>query len=402
MIGPRVRRAFRPAAAVSASASLAPPVGAVSRSAPHRSPRVRRALAATLAAAVLALAACAPVSPHAAEAAVASVERVPLSELGPLVDPASITGPSTATLPHAEIVPVAENPTSHLPVTVVSRDLDGDREVTVTDTSRIVAMDLSGSLAATVWGLGFGDRLVGRDISTTFPGTEALPVITANGHSVNAEAVIAQRPTLVITDGSIGPLDVVQQLRDVGITVVFVDDSSSFGGAAEQARAGGGILGAPDAGELLAERIRADVDRVRAEIAAIAPADPADRLRIVFLYIRGTSGVYYLFGSESGADDLIEGLDVAGELGWKGMQPLTDEAMVAANPDLVLVMTAGIESAGGVDALIAAKPAIAVTDAGKNRRFVDMADGQILSFGPRSADVLDALARAIYAPGAER
>jgi len=27
-----------------------------------------------------------------------------------------------------------------------------------------------------------------------------------------------------------------------------------------------------------------------------------------------------------------------------------------------------------------------------------MADGDILSFGPRSADVLDALARAVYAP----
>lgn len=354
---------------------------------------------------MLALAACAPAGPHSAEAAADPAERPPLSELGPLADPASITGPSTATLPHAEIVPVVEDPQQQLPVTVVSRDLDGDREVTVADTSRIIAMDLSGSLAATVWGLGFGDDLVGRDISTTFPGTEELPVITSNGHSVNAEAVIAQRPTLVITDGSIGPLDVVQQLRDVGITVVFVDASSSFDGAAEQALAVGTILGAPEAGELLAAQIAADVERVRAEIAQIAPSDPADRLRVVFLYIRGTSGIYYLFGSESGADDLIEGLaaiDVAGELGWKGMQPLTDEAMVAANPDLVLVMTAGIESAGGVDALIEAKPAIAVTNAGKNRRFVDMADGQILSFGPRSAEVLDALARAIYAPGAEQ
>ncbi|MBN9176739.1 MAG: ABC transporter substrate-binding protein [Microbacterium sp.] len=330
--------------------------------------------------------------------------RVPLSELTPLADPRAYEGPSTAVLAQAQIDPVAEDPPQSLPVTVTSHDLTGAREVTVTDTSRVIAMDLSGSLAATVAGLGFADTLVGRDISTTFPGSEDLPVITSNGHSVNAEAVIATRPTLVVTDGSIGPTDVVQQLRDVGITVVFVEESSSYAGAAQLARDVAGVFGAPAAGDLLAERIASQVERTTADIARLAPANAADRPRIVFLYLRGSAGVYYLFGEESGADQLISalgGVDVAGELGWRGMQPLTDEAMVAADPDLILVMTDGLASVGGVDALLADKPAIALTSAGQHRRFVDMADGQILSFGPRSADVLDALARAIYAPDAE-
>jgi len=77
---------------------------------------------------------------------------------------------------------------------------------------------------------------------------------------------------------------------------------------------------------------------------------------------------------------------------------MTDEALIAADPDLILVMTDGLESVGGVDGLLAAKPAIALTRAGENRRFVDMADGEILSFGPRTPLMLDALARAIYAP----
>jgi iron complex transport system substrate-binding protein len=33
-----------------------------------------------------------------------------------------------------------------------------------------------------------------------------------------------------------------------------------------------------------------------------------------------------------------------------------------------------------------------------NRRIVDMSDYVVLSFGPRTAGVLDALARAVYAP----
>jgi iron complex transport system substrate-binding protein len=106
-------------------------------------------------------------------------------------------------------------------------------------------------------------------------------------------------------------------------------------------------------------------------------------------------------GKESGASDLIAGLggqDVAAEQGWAASVPMTDESPVAADPDLILVMTDGIESVGGLDRLLAARPALALTTAGRNRRFVDMSDSDILSFGPRAAGVLDALARAVYAP----
>lgn len=175
-------------------------------------------------------------------------------------------------------------------------------------------------------------------------------------------------------------------------TVIF-----SFDGAAELAREVGAALGLPETGEALAQRTTAEVEQAVTEARALAPA--AEPLRMVFLYIRGNSGIYYLFGEDSGASELIRavgGTDVAGELGWTEMQPLTDEAMVAAAPDLILVMTHGLESAGGVDGLLADKPAIALTPAGERRRLVDMADADILSFGPRSAGVVTALARAIY------
>lgn len=362
----------------------------------------RRAIVVALGIAAALLTGCASPTPTPAVSAAASPAR-PLTDLETLSDPRAYEGASTAVLPHAAIDPVDESPTQTLPATVLSHDLQGASEVTVSDTSRVVAMDLSGSLAATVWGLGFGGTLVGRDVSTTFPGVEDLPVVTTGGHTVSSEAVIALRPTLVITDGSIGPRDVVEQLRDVGIPVVFVANESSFAGAQQLARDVAAVFGAQASGEALAERIGAEVERVRADIAAVAPAAEGDRLRMVFLYLRGTAGVYYLFGEESGADEIIRalgGVDVAGELGWDGMRPLTDEAMVAANPDLILVMTGGLDSVGGVDGLLTAKPAIAITAAGAHRRFVDMEDGQILSFGPRSSEVLEALARAVYAPAA--
>src|SRR5690606_4588739 len=139
--------------------------------------------------------------------------------------------------------PVGPRPTQKLPATVVSHDVEGDTDVTVTDTSRVLAIDISGSISATVWGLGLGELLVGRDVSTTFPGTEHLPVVTSSGHSVNAEAILELSPTLVITDGSIGPRDVLAQLRDSGITVVFVSNDSSFAGAEQLAHEVGAALG---------------------------------------------------------------------------------------------------------------------------------------------------------------
>jgi iron complex transport system substrate-binding protein len=325
----------------------------------------------------------------------------PLAELDLVADPRTHEGPSTAMLATEAIEPVAADPVQELPATVTSRDPGGDLEVTVDDTSRVLGLDLAGSIAASIWGLGLGDTLVGRDTSTTFDGAADLPAVTSGGHTIDAESVLALRPTLIITDGSIGPRDVLTQLRDSGVTVVFVDNEPSFEGAAQLARDVAAALGVPATGELLADRIRAEVDAKIAEIAAIAPVDPAERVGMIFLYLRGGSGIYYLFGEESGSGDLIRGLagvDVAAEIGWTGMQPMTDEAIIAANPDLILVMTDGIGSAGGIDELLRAKPAIALTAAGQNRRFVDMADGDILSFGPRSAAVLDALARAIYAP----
>lgn len=361
--------------------------------------RIRAVSAALLASALLAGCAASG-APDGEASTTPPADTRPLSQLELYPDPRAVEGPSTAVAASEGVEAIADRPAQTLPASVVSHDPDGERAVTVDDTARVLALDIAGSLAATVWGLGLGDALVGRDMSTTFPGTDDLPVVTSGAHAVNAENVLALRPTLVITDGSIGPRDVLEQLRDSGVTVVFVANEPSFAGAAELARDVGAVLGVSDVGEQLAARITAEVDATIAQIAAIAPASADAKLRVMFLYLRGGSGIYYLFGEESGASRLITALgarDLAGELGWTGSTPMTDEAMIEADPDLILVMTDGLASAGGVDGLLAAKPAIALTKAGQHRRFVDMADGEILSFGPRSAAVLDALARAIYA-----
>lgn len=329
-------------------------------------------------------------------AAASGTTAPPLADVTPLDDVRDWDGEVVA-VAQTPVDPVAD-PEPELPVTVT--DSQGT-EVTVTDASRILALDVYGTLARTVFELGLGDQLIGRDISTDFDEAEDLPLVTQDGHSLNAEAILGLDPTVIITDTSLGPWDVVLQMRDAGIPVVVVDSHRDLDNVSDLIHAVADPLGVPEAGDALAQRTQDQIDDVTAEIAKVAPADEGQKLRTVFLYVRGQSGVYYMFGEGSGAESLINaigGYDVAGEIGWDGMKPLTDEGLVAAQPDLVLMMTGGLDSADGVDGLLKRLPALAETPAGQHRRFVAMDDAQILGFGAITASVLNALAVATYAP----
>lgn len=306
-------------------------------------------------------------------------------------------GPSTALLAQATIDPVAKHPEATLPTTVT--DAQGT-EVTVSDISRILPIDLYGTSSRIVFDLGLGDNVIGRDVSSDFVEAKNLPLVTQNGHELNAEAILQLAPSVIITDSSLGPWDVVLQMRDAGIPVVVLDAERSLETTEEMIMQVANALGVPKEGAKLAERTQQEVDKVITQINKIAPKGD-DRLRMLFLYARGQSGIYYLFGKESGADSLIDslgGIDVASEIGWTGMRPMTDEALVEAKPDLVIMMTKGLESAGGAEGIGESVPALALTPAGEKKRFVDMSDSQVLSFGPDSAAILEALSVAIYAP----
>jgi len=329
-----------------------------------------------------------------------AVELAPLSELTPVADPRAVEGPSTVLIGGPSLAPIPA-PEPQLPVTVTSDDGNGRRKVTVTDTSRIIALSLSGTTAELVDALGFGDRLVGRDVATELPGAGDLPVVTKKGHTIDAESVLALAPTLILTDGSIGPTDVVLQLGDAGIPVVTVPRAIDPESTYEAIRAIASALGTASSADELIDALGSAITHKSAEIARLAPTDEDKRPRVAFLYVRGTAGIYYLFGEGSGADSLISSvgaIDVASEIGWVGERPMTPEALMRIDPDVILVMTKGLESAGGIDGLLEAQPSIALTRAGEHRRIIDAADTEIFAGGTRIPDIMDGLARALYAP----
>ncbi|TYL51993.1 ABC transporter substrate-binding protein [Nocardioides sp. BGMRC 2183] len=345
--------------------------------------------------------ACGPIGGGSADADDTPATSVPdLADVTPLADPRSAEGTIEINLPEPDIRPVEENPEPELPATVT--DAQGT-EVTVTDVSRILALDIYGTLSQTVFELGLGDNIVGRDTSSAYQDIADRPLVTQNGHELNAESILDLNPSVVLTDTSLGPWDVILQLKDAGIPVVVTDSERNLENLSSLTQEVADALGVPEQGTKLGKRIEKEADAVEAEIAKVAPQDVTGQLRTIFLYVRGQANVYYMFGEGSGADALIEavgGYDVSGEIGWNGMKPVNDEGLIKAQPDVVLMMRNGLDSVGGIDGLLDHFPALAETPAGEHERIIAMDDEQILSFGPRTADVLNALAVAFYAPDA--
>jgi iron complex transport system substrate-binding protein len=301
-------------------------------------------------------------------------------------------GAHTAVLDDLDPQPVASTAAPLLPTTV--RSFDGV-DVTIDDVSRIVTADRYGTLTETVFALGLGDNVVGRDIAAEFPAAADVPVVTPGGQSLSAEAILDLAPTVILTDTSIGPKGVQDQLRAAGVPVVYFDPTRTLAGVSPQIIAVANALGVPERGAELAARTDHEIAAARSR----AP-DGENPLKIAFLYLRGTA-ITMIGGRGSGADSLIEALGAvdAGTASGITQQfaPITSEALIAAAPDVILMMTGGLESIGGIDGL-AKIPGVAQTPAGKNQRVVDMEDGVLLSFGPNTGRVLDALADAVYQP----
>jgi iron complex transport system substrate-binding protein len=286
--------------------------------------------------------------------------------------------------------PVADHPTPSLPATVTSAD---GREVTVTDVSRI--LPLWGNLNEMVFALGLGDNVVGRDVAAQFPGTEDLPVVT-NGHDVSAEAALSLEPTVVFAQDDTGPPEALDQIRAAGVPVVVLESPGGVDDIWPRIRTMAAALGVRDAGDALVERTQAEIDTAR------EPIPDGDAPRVAFLYLRGSAGVYLLGGPRSGADSMIEaagGEDAGTAIGLdKSFTPLTSEALVEAAPDVLLLTDSGLESVGGIDALLA-MPGIAQTPAARDRRVVTVDDGVLYSFGSRTPQAIGELVQKFYGPG---
>ena len=209
----------------------AAPAGPADRGRPRRRPvtRARPLAVALLALALLAGTACAGSDgPQAASAEPGPGERAEDRSVD------AVDGPAAPELP-AEVT-----------------SADG-RTIRIDDVSRIVS--LWGNITETVFALGLGDNVVGRDVASTFTEAEDVPVVT-RAHDVSPEAVLSLRPTVVLVDPTIGPPEAIDQIRGAGVPVVVVDEVTTIDGIGARIEQIATALGVPDAGRAPGRRGR--------------------------------------------------------------------------------------------------------------------------------------------------
>lgn len=271
---------------------------------------------------------------------------------------------------------------------------DAGRAVTVeTEPHRVVS--LAPSNTEIVCALGACDRLVGVTDFDDYP-PEVVDVPDVVGAAqVDVEKVIAAEPDLVLAAGNeITPGAVIEDLIGLGLTVLVLYPETLDELYADIELVGEALDRRPHAAEVVDEMR----DRVAGVVETVAESEPP----VTYYEVFYAEGAIYTAGDGSFIASLIElagGEPVVGD----AQGNIQDEALVAADPEVILLGSASYDPALSTPkdalAVVASRPGWGEMRAVSAGRVVPYLDDIVTTRpGPRVVDGLEALARAIH-PG---
>ena len=252
---------------------------------------------------------------------------------------------------------------------------------------RIVSV--GGALTEIVFALHADADLVGVDTTSLYPAVaQNLPSV-GYARSLSVEGVLALAPTQVIATEDAGPPAVLRQLSDAGIAVAVLAANHRFEGLLERVRRVGELTGRGAQAMALGQVLQQEWAQARAHVARRATS-----VRVLFV-LAHTPHQMLVAGSGTSAQAMLEYVGASNAIhGFSGYKPLTPEAVVAAQPELVLLTDQGLKAAGGVAGVLTL-PGLRHTKAGRKRRVISLEATWLLGFGPRLPAALRALAVAI-------
>jgi len=249
-----------------------------------------------------------------------------------------------------------------------------------------------------IWALGAQDKVVGVDLSTTYP-PEVKNVQTVGYHrALSAEGILSLHPTAVIHDNNIGPPQVVQQLQQLNMPMkTFTAKNDSFEGTKALIRE----MGAYFHKESRAEELCNTMDTQRA--ASLEKVKQyTDHPRVAVIHFGRASNVYLVVGKGGGGDGggVSQMIELAGgqmAIENRGMQRMESPEIIAqANPDVILLTSYGYDRLGGSLDQIKALPGVATSNAAKDNRIYRIEENVLNYFGPRSGENIAKVAEVIH------
>lgn len=259
------------------------------------------------------------------------------------------------------------------------------------DKSRIVAV--GGAVTEIVFALGQQGHLVARDSTSRYPqAAMALPDV-GYMRALSPEGVLSVEPSGILALQGSGPREAIEVLKKASVPYVEVPETYDHDGILERIRVVGKALGVEDRAAALAE----DTD-ARLKAAEARTANIERRKRVLFV-LSMQGGKILAAGADTAADGIVRLAGAVNAIdGFTGYKQLSDEAVVTAAPDVILMM----DHAGPAvsDETLFANAAIDQTPAGAARKVIRMDGGYLLGFGPRTADAIGDLAVALYGDAA--
>lgn len=253
------------------------------------------------------------------------------------------------------------------------------------DASKLVT--IGGAVTEIVYSLGEEERLVARDTTSTYPPeAEKLPDI-GYMRALSPEGVLSVGPSAILAMEGSGPVETMDVLETSGVPLVRVPEGYDREAILRKIRVVGAALGVEEKAETLARRVKADLDAAETEAQK-----QADGKRVLFV-LSMQGGRVMAAGKDTAADGIIR---MAGGVNamdtMSGFKQVTDEAVISAAPEVVLMMEREGHR-GSRDVL--KHPAFASTPAGKNGSLIRMDGSYLLGFGPRTAGAVRDLASAL-------
>lgn len=271
----------------------------------------------------------------------------------------------------------------HLTGRAVSLVLFTSAALSAGATERIVVAD--GALTEILYELGAEHLIAGVDTTSTYPSAVEDHPNVGYLRALSAEGVLSLEPDLLLTTQDAGPPAVLHQLREAGLTIEQLEVEYSAAGTAALIEQVGRIIDLEDDARELARSLERDIARQQGRI------DPDTR--IMFL-LRASGRGLMVSGSGTRAHALIELVGADNPFAdLEGYKPLTNEAAMAAAPDVILV--SHVE--GDVSSLYE-NAALRMTPAAQAGQIHSVDDTRWLQFGPQLDRAVAELSDMLLAP----
>nr|WP_295971005.1 helical backbone metal receptor [uncultured Bacillus sp.] len=240
--------------------------------------------------------------------------------------------------------------------------------------------------------LGLGDEIIGVTDNDNYP-KEVEKKEKIGGMDFNIEKIISLKPDLVLGYGgtSMGSSEEgLQQLRDAGITVLVVNDATSFADVYGAINMIGKATGTQKEAKKLVTDMKATVEEIKEKAAGIKEEDKKQ----VYIEIYPGPGGINSAGSNTFMDEMLDMIHAENVVTEEGWPTISEEAIIAANPDVILT-TYGYYTEDPMK-VVSSREGWQDMDAVKNKRIVDVDSDTVTRSGPRLVEGVEEVAKAVY------